>query len=404
MTRFRQRSSAAANCGCDLTHQEMNGHRTRLSRRRVLGLTAGGVLVAATGCGGASSDRQALVPTMVQVGTPPAAVPGFDEPGRWAGQTLRVGAWGGEVQAALRLMVWEPFARLTGCVIQEVVTDYGALDRSVQRSDPYADVLVVDPMRVGPLVAQGAIQALGADVRAGVDLIPPLDRAVPAYAYGMVSAYRRETDDPDEAPGSWEAWWDRDRFPGNRTLYKGPFGTFEFALMADGVEPDQLYPLDGERAIESLKRISGKIVNRWWESGVQPVTWLSRGQADFGSAWHYRVLAGQAEGEPVGLVWDQGLLVADHWVVPAGAAAELATDFLRFATTPQVQAALAQQVGLGPVVSGAFDHLDPLFVSKLPTAPENIRKLVLQDVAWWTANNVEANQRFNAWLLGNPDD
>ncbi|MDP9358801.1 MAG: extracellular solute-binding protein [Chloroflexota bacterium] len=376
----------------------------RLSRRRVLGLAAGGVLAATAGCGGTSSDRQALVPTVVQVGTPPAAVPGFDEPGRWAGRTLRVGAWGGEVQAALRLMVWEPFARLTGCVIREVVTDYGALDRSLQGGDPYADVLVVDSMRVSPLAAQGAIQAGPANAALGVDLVPPLDGSVPAYAYGMVSAYRRETGDPDEAPESWEAWWDRDRFPGNRTLYKGPFGTFEFALMADGVAPDQLYPLDSERAIESLKRISGRIVNRWWESGVQPVTWLSRGQADFGSAWHYRVLAGQADGEPVGLVWDQGLLVADHWVVPAGAAVDLATDFLRFASTPEVQAALAQQVGLGPVVSGAFDHLDPLFVSTLPTAPENIGKLVRQDVAWWTANNVEANQQFNEWLLGNPDE
>ncbi len=382
----------------------MNVQPARLSRRRVLALTAGGVLAAATACGGASSDRQALVPTVVQVGTPPAAVPGFDEPGRWAGRTLRVGAWGGEVQAALRLMVWEPFARLTGCVIQEVMTDYGALDRTVQRGDPYADALVVDAMRVAPLAAQGAIQAIGADVGAGVDLITPLDRSVPAYAYGMVSAYRRETGDPDEAPQSWEAWWDRERFPGNRTLYKGAFGTFEFALMADGVAPDQLYPLDSERAIESLKRISGKIVNRWWESGVQPVTWLSRGQADFGSAWHYRVLAGLADGEPVGLVWDQGLLVADHWVVPTGAATDLTMDFLRFSTAPEVQAALAQQVGLGPVTSSAFDHLDPLFAPTLPTAPENLPKLVRQDVAWWTANNVEANQRFNAWLLGNPDD
>ncbi|MDP9367743.1 MAG: extracellular solute-binding protein [Chloroflexota bacterium] len=382
----------------------MNVQPARLSRRRVLALTAGGVLAAATGCGGASSDRQALVPTVVQVGTPPVAVPGFDEPGRWAGRTLRVGAWGGEVQAALRLMVWEPFARLTGCVIQEVMTDYGALDRTVQRGDPYADALVVDAMRVAPLAAQGAIQAIGADVGAGVDLITPLDRSVPAYAYGMVSAYRRETGDPDEAPQSWEAWWDRERFPGNRTLYKGAFGTFEFALMADGVAPDQLYPLDSERAIESLKRISGKIVNRWWESGVQPVTWLSRGQADFGSAWHYRVLAGLADGEPVGLVWDQGLLVADHWVVPTGVATDLTMDFLRFATAPEVQAALAQQVGLGPVTSSAFEHLDPLFTPTLPTAPENLPKLVRQDVAWWTANNVEANQRFNAWLLGNPDD
>jgi len=401
---LHQRPFGTPDSGSNPDRRDIPVRPTRFSRRQILGLTAGGVVSATVGCGGTSSDELGLVATVVQVGTPPADVPGFEEPRRWAGRTLRVGAWGGEVQAALRLMVWEPFARSTGCGIQEVVTDYGTLDRSVRQGDPYADVLVVDPMRVSPLAAQGIIQSLDSDIGTRADLVTPLDRSVPAYAYGMVSAYRRETGSRDEAPDSWAAWWDRERFPGNRTLYKGAVGTFEFALMADGVTADQLYPLDGARAIESLKRISGRIVNRWWENGVQPVTWLSRGDADFGTAWHYRVLAGQADGEPVGIVWDQGLLVADHWVVPAGAAVDLATDFLRFATTPEVQAALAQQIWLGPVVSDAFDHLDPIFASTLPTAPENIGKLVRQDVEWWTANNVEANQQFNTWLLGNPDE
>ena len=155
------------------------------------------------------------------------------------------------------------------------------------------------------------------------------------------------------------------------------------------------------RAIEALKRISGKIVERWWDSGLEPVSWLGTERADLATSWHYRVVAGQRDGLAVDLVWNQGLLVTDRWVVPTGAAApEVAIDFIRYAITPQAQAALAHLVPLGPITPAAFELLDPGIVALLPTAPANLPQLIRPDFAWWAAHRGETVQQFNSWLLG----
>jgi putative spermidine/putrescine transport system substrate-binding protein len=377
----------------------------------VLGFGAAGLVGLVAGCGPFGEDDEPTPATPVGSPAPGATpigfIPGYEDPTRWAGRVLRVAAWGGEVQDALRTMVWEPFGRATGCTVQELTTYYGQLRAGVATGDPYVDAAVVD----GEFAynAGGLAAPLPDGVGGGADLVAgtpvgATPQSVPAYAYAMVSAYRRDAvEDVPAPPASWAEWWDPIAFPGNRTLYKGPLGTFEFALLSDGVPREELYPLDGARAIERLKQISGRIVDRWWESGLQPVSWLSRGRADFGSAWHYRVLAGQNDGQPVDLTWSEGLLLSDHWLVPAGSPnADVAFDFLRYATAPEVQAALAGAVGLGPVASGALDHLDPLAATSLPTHPDNLPQLVPQDVAWWAAHRGEAEERFNAWLLGVP--
>lgn len=372
----------------------------RLSRRRLFGAGAAGLALFTAACGDDDDPESTPTPSFDPSGTPVGFIPGYEDPARWSGRTLRVAAWGGEVQEALRVTVWEPFSRATGCTIQEQTTDYAFLRSSRDAGAVYADALVVDAEFAATAFDQGLAQAIPGEIAA--DLLPRSDHSVPAYAYAMVNAFRRDAvDPPTMPPETWADWWDAARFPGARTLFKGAFGSFEFALLADGVERDALYPLDFDRAIASLRTISGRIIDRWWESGLQPVSWLNSSRAEFASAWHYRVIAGQSEGQPVELVWNQGLLVTDHWIVPPNAEnADIAVDFIAYASRAEVQAGLARLIALGPVTSGAFDLLDPLELAKLPTAPSNLATLVPQDVAWWVANRGAAEERFNSWLLG----
>jgi putative spermidine/putrescine transport system substrate-binding protein len=376
------------------------GTARRLSRRHLLGVGAASLALLAAGCGDDDDPAQTPTPAFNPSATPTGFLPGYEDPGKWAGRTLRVAAWGGEVQEALRRMVWEPFSRATGCAIQELTTDYAFLRSGIDDGSVYADALVVDAEFAATALDQGLAQPIDADIE--TDLVPRAEHSVPAYAYAMVSAYRRDAiDNPTAPPDTWQEWWDSDRFPGARTLFKGAFGSFEFALLADGVGRDALYPLDLDRAIASLRSISGRIIDRWWESGLQPVSWLNSRRAEFASAWHYRVIAAQNEGQPVELVWNEGLLVADHWIVPPGAEnADVAADFIAYASRAEVQASLAHLISLGPVNSGAFELLDPIELPKLPTAPDNLPSLVPQDVAWWVANRGAAEERFNSWLLG----
>src|SRR5262245_6531920 len=100
-----------------------------LTRRSLFGACAGVAVAAIAGCRG--DDAEPTPTVVIPSGSPVAVVPSFDDPTRWAGRTLRVAAWGSEVQAALSSTIWQPFARATGCTVQEMATDYAQLASSV---------------------------------------------------------------------------------------------------------------------------------------------------------------------------------------------------------------------------------------------------------------------------------
>ena len=85
-------------------------------------------------------------------------------------------------------------------------------------------------------------------------VLPP-GVAKPHYLASDVAAYvmawNTKLVSADAAPRSWKEFWDVARLPGKRGLWKRAPQTLEVALMADGVEPRNLYPLDVDRAFRS---------------------------------------------------------------------------------------------------------------------------------------------------------
>ena len=71
-------------------------------------------------------------------------------------------------------------------------------------------------------------------------------------------------------------------FPGPRSLENSPKGNLEFALLADGVAPDKLYPLDVDRAFKKLDQIKHHIPV-WWTNGAQHVQLLIDGEVSMSS-------------------------------------------------------------------------------------------------------------------------
>jgi len=73
----------------------------------------------------------------------------------------------------------------------------------------------------------------------------------------------------DGGPSSWADFWDVKKFPGSRSLCLSDSPrTLIFALLADGVPRDQLYPLDIDRAFKKLDQIKPH-VKVWWREGTQ---------------------------------------------------------------------------------------------------------------------------------------
>jgi spermidine/putrescine-binding protein len=81
------------------------------------------------------------------------------------------------------------------------------------------------------------------------------DCGIPSYFFGLTFVYNTETY-KDNAPTKLSDFFDLEQFPGTRVL-SPEFGNgiMEYALMADGIEPDLLYPLDIERALAKLDTI-----------------------------------------------------------------------------------------------------------------------------------------------------
>ncbi|BBY28501.1 extracellular solute-binding protein [Mycolicibacterium sediminis] len=109
-------------------------------------------------------------------------------------------------------------------------------------------------------------------------------------------------------------------FPGKRCLYKYPVsgGTLEVALLADGVAPQDVYPLDVDRALAKLGTIKDDIV--WWESGSTVLQLLNNGECAMGMVWTGRIYDAIVKQKlPLEFTWNGGLTTAAYFAVPKGA-------------------------------------------------------------------------------------
>ena len=135
--------------------------------------------------------------------------------------------------------------------------------------------------------------------------------------YSTVIAYRPDAF-PNGAPKSWADFWDVKAFPGPRSLRNHPVDNLEAALMADGVAPDKLYPLDVDRAFKKLDAIH-KHINVWWTTGQQPAQLLVDKEVVLATGWNGRFYDLIRKEAPLAMEWNGGILKQGSWVVPKGA-------------------------------------------------------------------------------------
>ena len=169
--------------------------------------------------------------------------------------------------------------------------------------------------------------------------------------------------------------------------------------MADGVAPEDLYPLDVDRAFAKLDEIKEHI-DVWWTGGAQSSQLLQSGEVDMLAGWNARLQSAIDTGAPAKLVWDQGLYSIEGWGLPKGGPnVEAARQFLAFCTRPEQQALFTDDLSYGPTNLAAYDHIPAERAAVLTTAPENLEGMVLADEGWWQENRAEMTERFNLWLL-----
>lgn len=297
---------------------------------------------------------------------------------------------------------YKPFREATGI---EIIPATGqpqptAFIKSMVESKTYTwDMAHVSKDVVEALSRLGYLEPLNLD--AALRELPAQFKT-PHYAavnvVGSVLAYRSSKFAANKAPRTWKDFWDVNVFPGRRALRRNPMETLEYALLADGVPPASLYPLDLDRAFKSLDRIK-KDIAVWWTSGAQTSQLLGSGEVDLCPTWNARAQVVADEGAAVAIMWSQFFYTTEGWIIPKGSPkADLCREFIKFATSPERHAVFTKRLTYGPTLPGAYKFIDAKRARAFPTHPENIKGGIEWDVAYWAKNRDAVADRFNAWV------
>lgn len=196
---------------------------------------------------------------------------------------------------------------------------------------------------------------------------------------------------------SWADFWDAKKFPGTRTLQNSP-ANLVMALIADGVPPDKVYPLDLDRAFKKMNELRPHI-RFFWTSGDQPVQALLNGEVVAGTAWNGRVFPRMQQGDPIAISWNGALLRVSWNFIPKGAphlrAAEALLYYMQRADRQAELAKLSTYTGGNRKV---VELLGPALVKALATNPENVKVASLVNAQWWAENKAAAQARWDAWV------
>jgi putative spermidine/putrescine transport system substrate-binding protein len=329
--------------------------------------------------------------------------------------TLNVYDGGGGWGAAQKAAFFDPFEKESGIkVVRVPVYPLGRIRAGIEAGAPPYDVFHLAGTTLPSFVKSGLLQKIDysfceqSDLE-GFTLIKPGEHLLPALVGSVIVAF----DDrafPKEKPSNWVDFWDVKRFPGLRSLNVGSTGptaaTFEIALLADGVAKDKLYPIDWDRAFRSLERLKPH-VPKFWSGYGEGVQMLIDKTVAIASTWNGRVSDAQAQGAPLGMSWDQGILQGNGgWVVPRNAQnAENAFKFIAFAARADRQAEFSNLITYAPTNSKAYSMIKPERMPLLPTSSGLLEKQILQSAAWWSTedapgvtNEAMALKHWEKWI------
>ncbi|SES38467.1 ABC transporter substrate-binding protein [Psychrobacillus sp. OK032] len=310
--------------------------------------------------------------------------------------------WGGPYTEVHKKVSFEPFEKEHGVKVTVVTPpDIGKLKAMVQSGNVEWDVVSVGndfAIRGGE---EGLLEKLDFNVISTEGLPKELvhDYGVPENMFSTVIAYNTEAFPADKQPKNWADFWDTEKFPGPRGLYKDPMWTLEAALLADGVDPANLYPLDVDRAFAKLDELKDDI-KVWWTAGAQPPELLATNEVPLTSAWSGRITVAADQGAPVKVDFNQGFMMSNSWAVPKGAPnKDLAMKFIAFTLAPEQQAGLSSQYDNGPANTDAIPLLSEESVNRLGLSSDQQEQQVFVNSGWWVENYDKVNERFQQWLL-----
>jgi putative spermidine/putrescine transport system substrate-binding protein len=380
----------------------------RGSRTIIAFLATAAMVVGCTGGGGGGSAAPSAAPPASEPApsesggaSPSAAGSAACNPPRQEGVTLTFVSFGGVYQEAQRKAWLEPYTELTGVQFTE---DENSSNATI-KAQVEAGQVTWDVVDVG--------NDFGLDVHA--DLLEPLDfnlipkdelnadlgitdYRIPDITYGVVLAYNTEVLGAGNVPQGWADYFDTAKFPGKRGAWDySEGGMFEFALMADGVAPDELYPLDLPRATAKLDTIKDDIV--FWTSGAESQELIGSGEVSMTMIWNGRGWSAKnIDQKPVEIQWNQQIVTADYLVIPKGSPnKDAAMTFIAYTACAEHNAGPSEFIPYGPTNVNSTANAAMVNDLSVTNADENSAYF---DDTYLAENFDEIDAAWQAWKAG----
>jgi putative spermidine/putrescine transport system substrate-binding protein len=336
-----------------------SGRNTLVDRRRILSLAGGAI-----------------------------AFPFVPRPALAAERQFVLGGWGGAGGAAM-LKAWgEPFEKASGLKfgMDGSGPTSGKVRAMVDAGKTIWDVCDASIGAAFALGEAGYLEPIDYDI---VDR--KLVRPDMAYKYAIANyifSYSMTVDTSyfgANQPKNWVDFWNVKDFPGKRMLRASCIGQLEGALIADGVSPDKIYPIDVKRAINKIREIKEHAV--FWKNSAQSEDLFRNKEVVMGNIWQTSSLALRTEfGDKISFSFDNSVVAPAVWMVPKGnpAGKKAAMEFIKLALQPEGQKMFfLQRIGDSPSNPATSVLIPDEFKKDDPGQPENYARQVHLNAEWY---------------------
>lgn len=345
-----------------------------------------------------SVDRRRFIAAMAAVAACPRiarAAKTFD------GQKVVFASWGGSFQDAQKAAFCDPFAEATGAtVVQAGPITYAKLRAMLESGNPTWDVVDIGIDFFYSGAADKLFDKIDTDA-VDVKRIDPRylhENGVGDIVWSYNLGYSKSVYTEASHPRTWTDFFDLKKFPGRRMIRDRVTPMLEIALLADGVPPEKLYPIDVDRAFKKLDTIKQQSV--FWTTNSQSQQLLVDGEATMGVIINGRLYDAVSKGAKLGIEWGQHIQSFDYLIVPKNVKNRgLAMALIDQATLPQAQAKVANLMALAPTNPDAFKYIDAAVKPWLTTNPAYAKLGIPLDQAYWRDHLTPLTERWNQWKL-----
>ena len=319
--------------------------------------------------------------------------------GNGSGGTLVFASYGSAYQDAQNQAFLSPWAKEKGVTVQnDGPTSYPKIQQMVESGNAIWDVVDTEPYF--PVANCGTLVEKLDFTNIDKSQFPEgtvSDCSIPTAQYSTMLIYNTQTYSGANVPTTPADFFDLKKFPGKRVVpnWAGA-GALEFALLADGVAPENLYPLDTRRAYKKLDTIRDSL--EFWNTSSESQQSMEDGAADMWLAWSGRGYEAEKNGASIAPVWNDNLIAwATLSIVKGSKNAENAQSFIEYAAQAAPQARFAELQPYSATNLEAEPKLDELQQKWDVASPDVQKQAIVTNVQWWADNSADAEAEWTSW-------